>query len=228
MDLEPDPCSRRCETTRPALPDGWLDAPRAREFGSCRQRRLPFAAPSLPLVQPALFDWPTLERVLQSDPAPDALVVRSNQVLDVALPRSGEQVRALFADGAGLVVRRAQASDPALAQLARCLGDGFGCDVHLQLFVTPARRHGFGWHYDADDVVILQTLGSKEYYFRANTQDPVLDARRTPDFTLVKRETTPLMSCTLVAGDALYLPRGMWHAARAIDDSLSISVGLLG
>ena len=211
----------------PAMLEGWLDAERAREFRQCRQRRLPFAAPSLPHVRPALFDWATLERVLQGVPAPDALVVRSNRVLDVALPRSEAQVRALFSDGSGLVVRRAQACDPALAELARCLREGFASEVHLQLFVTPARCHGFGWHYDADDVVILQTLGSKAYYFRANTQNPVLEPGKTPDFTLVKRETSPLMSCTLVAGDALYLPRGMWHAARAIDDSLSVSVGLL-
>ena len=210
-----------------AMLDGWLGPGRARDFIACRRQRLPFAAPSLPAVRPALFDWPTLDRVLRSEPAPDALVVRSNEVLDVALPRSEAEVRALFADGTGLVVRRAQACDPALAALARCLHDGFASEVHLQLFVTPGGRHGFGWHYDADDVVILQTLGSKHYYFRANTQNPVLEPGKKPDFTAVKRETSPLMSCTLLAGDALYLPRGMWHAARAIDDSLSVSVGLL-
>jgi 50S ribosomal protein L16 3-hydroxylase len=41
------------------------------------------------------------------------------------------------------------------------------------------------------------------------------------------RETSPLIASTLVAGDWLYIPRGWWHMARAADDSLSISVGVL-
>jgi hypothetical protein len=205
----------------------WLGPQRAAEFRRARAQRLPFAAPSIALVQPSLFDWQTLARVLRAEPPPDALVVRSNEVLDVPLPRDEAELRALFADGSGIVVRRAQTREDGLRALARCLAAAFAVEVHLQLFVTPARRHGFGWHYDADDVIILQTLGSKAYYFRANTQHPEFAPGATPDFTAVARETSPLMSCTLLAGDALYLPRGMWHAARAIEDSLSISVGLL-
>ena len=37
----------------------------------------------------------------------------------------------------------------------------------VQVFATPAGTHGFGWHYDLEDVFIAQTAGMKDYYFRA-------------------------------------------------------------
>jgi ribosomal protein L16 Arg81 hydroxylase len=38
-------------------------------------------------------------------------------------------------------------------------------EVHVQLFVAPAGTHSFGWHYDDEDVYIVQTEGSKDYFF---------------------------------------------------------------
>jgi ribosomal protein L16 Arg81 hydroxylase len=43
----------------------------------------------------------------------------------------------------------------------------------------------------------------------------------------VREERSPLMTARLVAGDFLYLPCGWWHMATCVDDSLSISIGLL-
>lgn len=94
----------------------------------------------------------------------------------------------------------------------------------MQLFVTPPGGISFGWHYDAEDVVILQTGGSKDYNLRANTLDQY--ARSEPDFSKIREETSPLALCTLVEGDMLYLPRGHWHVARARTCALSISIGV--
>jgi len=206
--------------------ESWLSQAQSAEFLQCRRARLPFAAPSLAALSASLFDWDGLDAALRQQPAPDLLVVRSNELLDLPAPRSAHEVRALFASGAGIVIRRAQARTATLQELARRFEQAFAAQVHIQLFVTPAQRQGFGWHYDCDDVIILQTLGVKTYYFRANTQSPELDPTAVPDFSLVKRETSPLLTCTLASGDALFLPRGMWHAARAVEDSLSISLGL--
>ena len=41
--------------------------------------------------------------------------------------------------------------------------------AHVQLFVTPAETHGFSWHYDAEEVFIVQTAGVKDYLLRENT-----------------------------------------------------------
>jgi ribosomal protein L16 Arg81 hydroxylase len=39
-------------------------------------------------------------------------------------------------------------------------------------------------------------------------------------------EKSPFQATTLVPGDVLYIPAGMWHMARAIERSLSVSVGV--
>lgn len=72
---------------------------------------------------------------------------------------------------------------------------------------------------------IAQTIGVKDYFFRANTIEP--EAPFPPrDFGRVRGETSPLMTATLVAGDFLYIPSRWWHMAQCREDSLSISVGV--
>jgi 50S ribosomal protein L16 3-hydroxylase len=100
-----------------------------------------------------------------------------------------------------------------------------GGSAHVQLFVTPGRTHGFGWHYDDEDVFILQTVGVKDYYFRANTVAAEVAAH--PDaFARFDVETSPLCTARLLAGDFLYLPARWWHMATCERDALSISVGV--
>jgi ribosomal protein L16 Arg81 hydroxylase len=95
-------------------------------------------------------------------------------------------------------------------------------------FATAAKMHGFGWHYDPEDVFIMQTAGDKEYLFRRNTvvDVPSQPLRAQPDFSAARDEVSPTMSCRLLAGDWLYLPRGYWHVAYAHADSLSLSIGI--
>lgn len=74
---------------------------------------------------------------------------------------------------------------------------------------------------------ILQTVGTKNYFFRENT----VNARPAPaasyDFSAILRERSVLMTSTLKRGDWLYIPAGWWHVADAMEDSLSISLGVL-
>ena len=204
----------------------WLTDGQRRALDACRRVRQPFAEPAIATPAIALFEWETLARLLAADPSPDTLVVRRAELLDHALPRSLDDVRALFGMGAGLVVRRAERHDEGLRDLASRFEAEHGGRAHAQLFVTPEGMHGFGWHYDAEDVFILQTVGEKSYYFRANTQSPRLGPGERPDFGAIARETSPTATTTLRAGDALYLPRGTWHVARARTDSFHISLGL--
>jgi 50S ribosomal protein L16 3-hydroxylase len=81
-------------------------------------------------------------------------------------------------------------------------------------------------HAARKQVFIIQTAGRKEYYFRRNTVDPVPLRGAQPDFSRVREERTPLMACTLLPGDWLYLPRGYWHVAQPREASLSISIGI--
>ena len=191
-------------------------------FVAHRARRTPYADAGVVPEDALLFGWDTLDRVL-ADSAADVLVVRESQLLAETRPASAEQVRELFMRKAGIVVRRAERHDAGLQALADSFARDLSGSAHIQLFVTPGKTRGFGWHYDEEDVCILQTHGAKTYYFRENTQE-VVPGRF--DFERFRSETSALMSCTLIARDILYLPRHMWHAAKADEDSLSISIGV--
>lgn len=199
----------------------WLSEGEYAAFLDSRRHRRPHAQASIAAITGALFDWDAIERVLRQQP--DCIVVRDSALLEAPAPTSAEALRALMARGTGAVVRRAQSSDREFYDIAQRFEREFARSVQVQLFVTPAATRGFGWHYDNEDVIILQTGGSKTYYMRENTR---VKPDCSGDFSAIREEVSPLAACTLVAGDALYLPRGMWHMAKAHQDSFSISLGL--
>ena len=205
----------------------WLAPTPVAEFARTHLGRAPDARPRAARAAVPLFTWPTLDRILRVEPAPDLLVVNAGRLLDVPPPRDLARLRELMAKGAGVVIRRAERLDAGLASLAESFARDLPGEVHLQLFVTPAGRHGFAWHYDFEEVFIAQTAGVKDYYFRENTVDPHVPRGAQPDFTAYRRETSPVATARLHAGDWLYVPSRWWHVARCVEDSLSISVGVL-
>lgn len=186
----------------------------------------PLAMPGTARAAVPLLDWGILDGILGRCRPADVLVVAAGEVLDLPPPRSLAETRALMARGVGLVIKRGERHDPGLARLAESLVQALPGQVRVQLFVTPAGTHGFGWHYDHADVFIAQTSGVKDYYFRDNTVDRDTPVGAQPDFTLFTRERSQLAMARLIPGDWLYLPSRWWHMARCLDDSLSISAGM--
>lgn len=206
----------------------WLAPDDASWFEANHLGRLPCARPGAAMDAVPLLDWQTLEGVLGSGLPLDVLTVARGEVVPVPRPRSRTEVARLMQAGVSVVVRAAEAHDEALARLAERFEEVLPGEVHVQLYATPAGTNSYGWHYDFEDVFIAQTAGAKDYYFRANTvaADAVLGD--TLDFTCFREERSPLMSARLVAGDWLYLPRRWWHLVRCVEDSLSISIGVMG
>lgn len=190
------------------------------EFRGRWLRVAPTAQPGTALAVRGLLDWRVLDGVLRG--APETLVVSRGRLLAMPPPRSLEDLAVCFAAGVGVCIPHAERHDPGLARLAAAFDDLGAAQV--QLFVTPGGTHGFGWHYDDEDVFIAQTAGVKDYYFRANTvaDQPAGSAM----FARFSGETSPLCTATLVAGDFLYLPSRWWHMAICHEDALSISVGV--
>jgi hypothetical protein len=200
---------------------GWLGAVSVADFRARFLGIAPSAQPASTLAARDLLSWETIDRVLGS--APDVLVVAQGKLLPVRPPRSVAELGGYFAAGVGLCVRHSERHDPGLAEVATAFGE-LGT-AHVQLFVTPGGTHGFGWHYDDEDVFIAQTAGVKDYYFRENTVAAEQTAR--PEvFARYREESSPLQTSTLVAGDFLYLPARWWHMAVCREDALSISVGV--
>lgn len=203
----------------------WLGEVPLAHFVAHRLGREPVARPSAAGAAVAYLGWSTLGRLLPQ-PDLDVLVVQNGREIEASPPRELGTLRRLLDTGLGLVIRRAERHDAGLAALAGTVARDLSGHVRVQLFVTAAETSGFGWHYDAEHVFIIQTHGAKDYYFRRNTIDPDPTPGDQPDFGRVREERTPIMTSTLVAGDWLHLPRGWWHVAKARTDSLSISLGV--
>ncbi len=158
----------------------------------------------------------------------DTLVVQDSSLRDdIPAPRSLVELRALLLRGLGVAARNAAHSCPSIIRLCSALADVVPGEQRAIVFATPRRTRGFGWHFDAEEVFILQTTGDKTYYFRENTVSPRPLQPSPGAFLAFRQETSPLMSCRLIAGDVLYLPSGFWHATYAHEDSLSVSLGVL-
>ena len=208
------------------LPE-WLAPDPQSWFIEHHLRKAPCARPAAAQEASALFSWQTLDRVLGSQRPLDVLTVAGGELIHVPRPRSRADAARLLDTGVSVVVRAAEAHDPGLKRLAERFEEVLPGEVHIQLYMTPGGTNSFGWHYDFEDVFIAQAAGVKDYYFRANTVAQDARLGETLDFTSVRRERSPMFSSRLAAGDWLYLPARWWHLVKCVQDSLSISVGVM-
>jgi 50S ribosomal protein L16 3-hydroxylase len=208
------------------LPE-WLSPGDTGWFESNHLGKAPCARPAAAMDALPFCTWQTFADVLASDRPVDVLTVAAGQTIQVPRPRSRADLMRLMETGVSVVVRAAEQNDAGLARLAERFERVLPGEVHVQLYATPAGTNSYGWHYDFEDVFIAQTAGVKDYYFRANTvaREAVLGDRL--DFTSFANERSPLMSARLIAGDWLYLPARWWHLVKCVEESLSISVGVM-
>jgi len=144
--------------------DEWLRPNTVDAFVKDYLRKQPYASPSTALKAVPIFGWDSLEKLLAPTPAADILVVSQGKLVERPVPRTLAEVRGLMQDGIGLVIRRGERQDAAIAGLITALTRDIPGEGHVQLFITPGGTHGFGWHYDDEDVFILQTRGVKDCY----------------------------------------------------------------
>ena len=172
-----------------------------------------------------LGHWEMVEPIL-AQPGADVLLARAGEPYGGSRPQSLAEAKELHASGYNLLVRHAERHDRRLAELASSFYDDFHAPVDIHMYFTPASQSGFGWHYDGEDVFILQTAGVKAYSLRKNTVNPWPTIETLPADMGFDREIMPVMKCTLGPGDWLYIPAGYWHVASADADSISLAVGL--
>ena len=175
--------------------------------------------------QLALGSWATIEQILADETA-DVMIVRSNERYAGEIPRTLASAQALVAEGYTLLVRHAERQHPGIRALAEAFRQDFGAPVDVHLYVTPPQSYGFSWHYDAEEVFILQTAGLKQYSLRKNTVNPWPIEETLPRDMHYEREIMPLVQCVLAPGDWLYVPSGWWHRAVAHSDDTAISLAI--
>jgi 50S ribosomal protein L16 3-hydroxylase len=209
-----------------ALAD-WLSPIAVAAFLRSHLGQFPYARPAAATSYLPFLTWETLERVLRHPEPIDAITVRYGLLVECPCPRSVVEVREQMQAGVSVVIRAAERHEPGLATLASSFARTLPGEVHVQLYATPAGTNSFGWHFDFEDVFIVQTLGVKEYYFRANTVALETALGEPMDVSRVRDETSPLMTARLEAGDWLYIPARWWHLVKCVEESLSISIGVM-
>jgi len=173
-----------------------------------------------------LGSWRTIDTILPQQDV-DVLVARQGELRDDPAPPTPAEARQLHSDGWTLVIRHAEKHVPELDQLADSFRRDFCGEVNIHLYCTPGDQYGFGWHYDAEDVFILQTEGVKEYSLRKNTVHPWPLMETIPHDMQFGAEIMPVMKCALSAGDWLYIPPGYWHVAQSQQPAVSLALGVM-
>ena len=178
-----------------------------------------------------LFGWSDLNHLLATQrlEPPRLRLVRDGG--DAKAPKdqraSQLDVRALnreLARGATLVLNGVNEMHPPLAELTREFARLFLIEPNVNLYAAFGRHRGYGPHWDAHDVFILQLAGRKRWLLYGPSRPRPLKRDARPN------EMQPLKTqarLTLAAGDLLYIPRGHWHDAIAVGEpTLHLTLGL--
>ena len=133
-----------------------------------------------------------------------------------------------FLEGRTVLVRHAEKASQKLAEVANEFYQYFNKPIDIQLYATPAGAQGFDWHYDVEDVFVIQSAGEKEFRLLPNTVTPrPLPMMSKDNVRFHQEKKAPEIRCWLKPGDWLYIPAGYWHKAEAITNSFHLSVGVM-
>jgi len=135
-----------------------------------------------------------------------------------------------FASGATIVLQGLHRLWPPLIDFVRGMVDDLGHPVQANAYVTPPASQGFDPHYDVHDVFVLQVAGRKHWTVHAPVHaDPLASQPWTDHRAAIARRVVdaPTIDTVLGPGDALYLPRGWIHSAKALGAlSIHLTIGV--
>lgn len=189
--------------------------------------RLPFSKTHGADQLKDLLNWETVEEVMKAKKSV-LRIVQDGRVIKDYVELTYDEAREHHKKGHTLLLRFAEKSSTKLLALAEDFKNSFHTDVDIQLYCTPEGHNAFGWHYDVEEVFIIQTKGSKSYTIRPNTVHPNPLVKSIPKDLGYEQEKTPIeINVTLEEGDWLYIPSGWWHIARTQKESMHISIGLM-
>jgi ribosomal protein L16 Arg81 hydroxylase len=128
-------------------------------------------------------------------------------------------------EGATLIIDRVHKLVPEIADFASQLRHSMGYRVQVNMYCSFPSQQGFGCHYDTHEVFILQIDGQKEWHIFGETLRYPLPTQKSA--SLSSPDGQPYLSCILKPGDVLYIPRGHWHYAIALEQpSLHLTAGV--
>lgn len=171
-----------------------------------------------------LFSWEKLTYLLNFHEFkyPELRLALDEKVLDKS---ANLNMMKWLQDGATIIINGVHKRIPELAKFAAEVRNDLGYGVQINAYCSWTGRQGFSSHYDTHEVFILQIEGRKKWYIFPDTFKYPLQEQKSSDFTPPQGE--PYLTCTLEAGDVLYIPRGHWHYAIACDEpSVHLTLGV--
>ncbi|KYC35858.1 cupin [Scytonema hofmannii PCC 7110] len=128
-------------------------------------------------------------------------------------------------EGATLILNGVHKLTPELVNFTSELKHDFGCGVQINAYSSSPQKQGFSSHYDTHEVFILQIEGTKKWFVFPDTFKYPLPNQKSS--TMAPPQGEPYLTCVLKPGDVLYIPRGHWHYAIALDEpSLHLTLGI--
>lgn len=161
-------------------------------------------------------------------PVPETEYARTDVLSDGGVCRTAlvPGLAKVLGDGATLVMDAADRTHPPLERLARRLERTLRDPVQVNVYGAWGVQEGFGAHWDDHDVLILHAVGKKEWTLFGpprRTAPLEQDVADNP----VPQDEAERAVLTLTPGDVLYVPRGWWHAVRAVEGpALHLTVGM--
>lgn len=142
-----------------------------------------------------------------------------------------DRVMALMDEGASVVLDEMASLAPGVQGIADMLAGAFNARVSANLYYSQKERRAFASHYDRHEVFALQIVGKKRWRVYRGQEDAPIEHPRflnVPQAEYDKKKGQLDREVTTAPGDVLYLPRGQFHDALAMDgDSLHITFSVL-
>lgn len=170
------------------------------------------------LVTASALRAPAFRVVRQGQTLPASASTRSARVgsrtiTDLIDPA---KVSAHLAEGATIVLQGLHRYWPPVTDLCAALERELTHPVQANAYLTPPVAQGLSVHGDPHDVFAIHTHGAKQWVVYEGDV-PAADGSGAD----------PTTDAVLRAGDVLYLPRGVHHAARTTDEpSLHLTIGV--
>lgn len=163
---------------------------------------------------------------------PDIKLVRSDGAVPVSeyLWRDDmvdpARVARLFSEGATVIFGSLHDRHEPARRLCSAVSRQVSARTQTNIYLTPPSSQGFKPHWDTHDVFVLQVEGSKRWrIYGGGPALPLKDQKFDPE---VHAPGEVESEFTLEAGEALYVPRGIMHAASTTDEvSLHVTLGVM-